>query len=147
WPRRSCSRSSGPARSSSSTSRTTRSSSGPSKASSPRRSSWPAPAQATNQDHHLKLAAVLYRTGTPLQRVRVCALVAALVLSACNVKVDVRVTSVANGSGTVRVTATLDKMAVAQAGTLAVDDLKQAGWSVTATDTRDGGRTYTATHR
>ena len=43
-PRRSCGRSSGPARPSSSTSRTTRSCSGPSRASSPRRSSWPAPA-------------------------------------------------------------------------------------------------------
>jgi hypothetical protein len=81
-----------------------------------------------------------------LQRVRVFSLLAALLLSACTVKVDVRVNSTANGSGTVTVTAALDKEAAQQAGNLEVSDLEQAGWTVTAVDGHDGGRVYTATH-
>jgi hypothetical protein len=72
---------------------------------------------------------------------------AVLLLSACQVKVDVRVSTTAAGSGTVRVTAALDKEAAQQAGNLEVADLEQAGWTVTSADGKDGGRVYTATHR
>ena len=61
-------------------------------------------------------------------------------------KVDVRVMSAANGSGAVRVTATLDKEAASQAGALEVDDLKQAGWTVTTVEQKGGGRVVTASH-
>jgi hypothetical protein len=71
---------------------------------------------------------------------------AVLLLPACQVKVDVRVSTTAAGAGEVRVTAALDEEAAAQTGTLALDDLKQAGWTVTATDSKNGGRVYTATH-
>jgi hypothetical protein len=72
---------------------------------------------------------------------------AAVLLTACQAKIDVRVSSIAAGSGVVRVTAALDKEAAQQAGNLEVSDLEQAGWTVTAVDGHDGGRVYTATHR
>src|SRR5204863_4711120 len=82
-----------------------------------------------------------------LQRVRVWALVAsALLLVGCHVKVDVRVSSNADGHGRVTVTATLDKDAAGQAGSLLLDDVTQAGWTVTSVNQKDGGRVVTATH-
>ena len=66
-------------------------------------------------------------------RRRLLPLVATLVLlacSACQVDIGVGVDAKADGSGTVQVSATLDKEAAAQAGPLALDDLKKAGWRV-----------------
>jgi hypothetical protein len=75
------------------------------------------------------------------------AAVAAVVLSACQVKVTVGVEGRGDGSGRVTVTAALDKDAAAQAGTLALDDLRQAEWTVTGpTATSDGGSVVTASH-
>jgi hypothetical protein len=70
-----------------------------------------------------------------------------VLLTACQAKVDVRVSSTADGSGRVTVTAALDKEAAQRAGNLEVSDLEQAGWTVTAVDGHDGERVYTATHR
>lgn len=70
-------------------------------------------------------------------------LAAALLLvlcAACRVDVGVGVDTRPDGSGTVQVSATLDKEAVEQAGPLALDDLKKAGWRVDGpTPTSSGG--------
>src|SRR4051794_27316348 len=66
--------------------------------------------------------------------------------TACQVTVAVGVDANADGSGLVTVTATLDKDAAAQAGSLALDDVRDAGWTVDAPRTlADGGQSIRAT--
>jgi hypothetical protein len=69
-----------------------------------------------------------------------------ILCSACQVDIAVGVDARPDGSGTVQVTATLDKDAAAQAGPLALDDLRKAGWKVTGpAATASGGQTVQVT--
>lgn len=79
------------------------------------------------------------------------ALVAVLVLTGCQLGVDVGVTVNADGTGEVAVTAVVDSEVVAQApglaGALQLADATTAGWAVDApTATEDGGLSVTLTH-
>lgn len=80
------------------------------------------------------------------------ALIAAVLLSGCQIAIGVGVDVDADGSGVVRATVTLDKAAAEEAGDLAgrlrVDDLTQAGWRVEGpVATADGGQRVSASKR
>ncbi len=70
----------------------------------------------------------------------------ALVLSACQVKVDVKAKVNADGSGTVTVGLGLDDEALAKIGDLnsqlRVDDLRAAGWEIDGPARQDDGYTW-----
>ena len=84
-------------------------------------------------------------------RLRLLLAVAALVLlTGCNVSLNVGVDAHGDGSGVVRVVVTLDKDAADRlhraGGQLAADDLRKAGWRVaTSTGAKDGHEDLTAT--
>jgi len=84
-------------------------------------------------------------------RSRLLLAVAALVLlTGCNVSLNVGVDAHADGSGVVRVVVTLDRDAADRlhkaGGQLAADDLRKAGWTVaTTTGAKDGHEDLTAT--
>ena len=68
---------------------------------------------------------------------------AVLVVSGCQVKTDVALKMNEDGSGTVKLTVTLDQEAAAQAPDLAqqlkTEDLKAAGWTIEGPTATDGG--------
>ena len=66
-------------------------------------------------------------------------LAVAVVGGACQVKVAVGVEAKPDGSGRVRVTATLDKEAASQAGPFALDDLRRTGWVIDGPRPTAGG--------
>lgn len=75
-------------------------------------------------------------------------IVIALALTACQAEGFVDVDVAPDGSGWVRVTVRLDKEAAAKVGDpsklVRVDDLRDAGWMVTAPDVSDKGVTFSA---
>ena len=75
--------------------------------------------------------------------VGVAAAVAAVLLGACRVELDIAVEARANGTGEVRVTAVLDEAAAEEAGDFEKDlrtaDLEAAGWLVEDPERLDGG--------
>jgi hypothetical protein len=91
---------------------------------------------------------------TPVRRVCGLLLVSLVLLAGCKVDARVDVRMNADGSGTVTVQVTLDADAVSRltvkeplATAVRLDDLRAAGWSVSAwTPSSDGGRTITLTH-
>jgi len=73
------------------------------------------------------------------------ALLLLLTGTACQADISVGVDTRPDGSGVVRVAASLDKEAATAAGKLSVDDLKTAGWTVDGPrPTAGGGATVTA---
>ena len=79
------------------------------------------------------------------KRIWLCVL-AAITCSACRADITVAIDAGVNGSGTLAVTAVLDKEAASR-GPVVVDDLRRAGWTVEGPRTlKDGGARLAARH-
>jgi hypothetical protein len=91
---------------------------------------------------------------TQVRRVGTVLVLAVVVLAGCRVDTRVDITVKSDGSGTLKTTTTLDADAVNQLGgatalatTVPLDDLRQAGWNVSAwTPTTNGGQTVSVSH-